>query len=95
MYVLVAIPGYRSPPVTVISFHCSFDSNTLEYRLLEHFGPDGTASTASLDFLLRRPDVFQIDRLAIAFPLPSGSFSRSISVVPANAYATTSGGLAR
>ena len=54
--------------------------------------PTPTTSAISSD---GRPDVAQVHRACRRSPSPSGSSRRSMSIVPASAYATTSGGDAR
>ncbi len=50
----------------------------------EHFARDVVGDEV-LDFLVRGPDVFQEDGLAVLVPVPSGSVVRSFCMVPASA----------
>jgi hypothetical protein len=93
MYVLEPSQSKSSPPLIAMAFHSSFFSPTLLYCFLNI-----TASMHEATVAATSDCVGQMSRRKTGLPsrsLPSGSVVMSISMVPARAYATTSGGLAR
>jgi hypothetical protein len=75
------------------SFHLSFEVRTSAYRFWNIDGETHSSiavrtSSAVGQMSFKKTSLPSVSR-------PSGSVARSMSVVPARAYATTSGGLAR
>ncbi len=93
IYVLSGLNSYAAASGTGTAFHISLPVNTLPYC-------SRNISGCRLARMQSRTSAWvgQTSRRytgSPSFPVPSGSCVRSMSTVPASAYATTSGGLAR
>ena len=93
IYVELGSKSYNGESVTSISFHISLLLYTFLYSSLNNSGVT-TLSTVSATSLIEGQISFKYTSWP-SLPLPSGSFCKSISTVPAKAYATTNWGEAR
>jgi hypothetical protein len=73
--------------------HCSSPAKTSWYAAAKPVAPIAAAMTSSISYALGQMSASRTGRPSE--PMPSGSVVMSRSIVPASAYATTSGGEAR
>src|SRR5699024_6396901 len=88
IYVELSSKSYNGASVTSILFQVSLESNTVSYSFLNNSGVT-VDITVSLTSLIEGQISFMYTSLP-SLSFPNGSLRRSISTVPASAYATTS-----